>query len=141
MRSAMNASAAETPPPQYSAIGRAASRPAAVSSPRTSAASRNHGKADGRIEVWVGIDWLPTVDMAFLRDARSLADELGTGVHTHLSESISEVEGSLERFGMRPAHAYNQAGLLGPDVVAARSVCLDDSEIRLLAETGAHVSH
>ena len=101
----------------------------------------NHGKAGGRIEVWVGIDWLPTVDMAFLRDARSLADELGTGVHIHLGESMSEVEDSLERFGMRPAHVYNQAGLLGPDVVAAHSVCLDDSEIRLLAETGAHVSH
>lgn len=40
-----------------------------------------------------------------------------------------------------PAHAYNQAGLLGPDVVAACSVCLEDSEIRLLAETGAHLSH
>jgi 5-methylthioadenosine/S-adenosylhomocysteine deaminase len=79
--------------------------------------------------------------MAFLRDARSLADELGTGVHIHLGESMSEVEDSLERFGMRPAHVYDQAGLLGPDVVAAHSVCLDDSEIRLLAETGAHVSH
>jgi 5-methylthioadenosine/S-adenosylhomocysteine deaminase len=101
----------------------------------------NHGKSGGRIEVWVGIDWLPTVDMAFLRDARSLADELRTGVHIHLGESMSEVGDSLERFGMRPAHVYHQAGLLGPDVVAAHSVCLDDSEIRLLAETGAHVSH
>jgi 5-methylthioadenosine/S-adenosylhomocysteine deaminase len=101
----------------------------------------NHGKAGGRIEVWVGIDWLPTVDMAFLRDARSLADELGTGVHIHLNESMSEVEDSLERFGARPAHVYHQAGLLGPDVVAAHSVCLDDSEISLLAETGTHVSH
>jgi 5-methylthioadenosine/S-adenosylhomocysteine deaminase len=106
-----------------------------------SAYAASHGKAEGRIEVWVGIDWLPTVDLAFLRDARSLADELGTGVHIHLNESMSEVEDSLERFGTRPAHVYHQAGLLGPDVVAAHSVCLDDSEIRLLAETGAHVSH
>jgi 5-methylthioadenosine/S-adenosylhomocysteine deaminase len=101
----------------------------------------NHGRAGGRIEVWVGIDWLPTVDLAFLRDARSLADELGTGVHIHLNESMSEVEDSLQRFGTRPAHVYHQAGLLGPDVVAAHSVCLDDGEISLLAETGAHVSH
>lgn len=101
----------------------------------------NHGKAGGRIEVWVGIDWLPTVDMPFLRDARSLADDLGTGVHIHLNESMSEVDDSLERFGMRPAHVYHQAGLLAPDVIAAHSVCLDDSEISLLAETGTHVSH
>jgi 5-methylthioadenosine/S-adenosylhomocysteine deaminase len=101
----------------------------------------NHGKASGRIEVWVGIDWLPTVDMAFLRDARSLADELGTGIHIHLNESMSEVEDSLTRFGKRPAHVYNEAGLLGPDVVAAHSVCLDDDEISLLAEARAHVSH
>ena len=101
----------------------------------------NHGKAGGRVEVWVGIDWLPTVDIAFLRDARSLADELGTGIHIHLNESMSEVEDSLTRFGKRPAHVYNGAGLLGPDVVAAHSVCLDDDEISLLAEAGAHVSH
>jgi 5-methylthioadenosine/S-adenosylhomocysteine deaminase len=101
----------------------------------------NHGKAGGRIEVWIGVDWLPTVDMAFLREARSLADELGTGIHIHLNESMSEVEDSLARFGARPAYVYGQAGLLGPDVVAAHSVCLDDDEIRLLAETGTHVSH
>jgi 5-methylthioadenosine/S-adenosylhomocysteine deaminase len=101
----------------------------------------HHGKAGGRIEVWVGIDWLPTVDLAFLRDARSLADELRTGVHIHLGESMSEVEDSLARFGKRPAHVYHEAGLLGPDVVAAHSVCLDDDEISLLAQAGAHVSH
>ena len=79
--------------------------------------------------------------MAFLRDARSLANELGTGIHIHLNESMSEVEDSLTRFGKRPAHVYNEAGLLGSDVVAAHSVCLDDDEISLLAEAGAHVSH
>ena len=37
-----------------------------------------------------------------LRDARALADDLGTGIHVHLNESLTEVENSKERFGRRP---------------------------------------
>ena len=82
--------------------------------------------------------WDPSAWLAQAYAERKLTE---MGVHIHLNESMSEVEDSLERFGIRPAHVYNQAGLLRPDVVAAHSVCLDDSEISLLAETGAHVSH
>ncbi|KAA9162673.1 amidohydrolase [Amycolatopsis acidicola] len=100
-----------------------------------------HGTAGGRVEVRIGIEWLPLASPEFLRDARALADELGTGIHVHLNESITEVEDSLERFGRRPTVLAHETGLLGPDVVAAHCVWLDDEEIRLLAETGTSVSH
>ena len=61
-----------------------------------------HGLGDGRIEVYVGIEWLPLASPELLRDARALADELGTGIHIHLNESLTEVENSKERFGRRP---------------------------------------
>src|SRR5262249_34272856 len=48
-----------------------------------------HGAADGRIEVRVGIEWLPLASEPLLRDARALADALGTGIHIHLNESLS----------------------------------------------------
>ena len=37
-----------------------------------------------------------------LKDARMLADDLDTGIHIHLNESLTEVENSKERFGRRP---------------------------------------
>jgi 5-methylthioadenosine/S-adenosylhomocysteine deaminase len=102
---------------------------------------RSDGAADGRIRVRMGIEWLPLASPELLRDTRALADELGTGIHIHLNESVSEVENSLERFGRRPTELAYELGLLGPDVVAAHCVHLSDDEIRMMAETGTHISH
>jgi 5-methylthioadenosine/S-adenosylhomocysteine deaminase len=100
-----------------------------------------HGLADGRIEVYVGIEWLPLASPELLRDARALADEVGTGIHIHLNESLTEVEDSKQRFGRRPTEVAYDAGLLGPDVVAAHCVWLSDAEIALMRETGSQISH
>ena len=51
------------------------------------------------------------------------------------------MEDSKARFGRRPTEVAYDAGLLGPDCVAAHCVWLNDREIGLLAETGTHVSH
>src|SRR6266571_2875842 len=100
-----------------------------------------HGLGGGRVEVYVGIEWLPLASPGLLRDARALADELGTGIHVHLNESLGEVENSRERFGRRPTEVAYDAGLLGPDCVAAHCVWLTDHEIGLMRETGTHISH
>jgi 5-methylthioadenosine/S-adenosylhomocysteine deaminase len=100
-----------------------------------------HGLGHGRIEVYVGIEWLPLASPELLRDARALADELGTGIHIHLNESLTEVENSKERFGRRPTEVAYDAGLLGADCVAAHCVWLSDTEIALMRETGTQISH
>lgn len=100
-----------------------------------------HGRAAGRIEVRVGIEWLPLASPQFLRDARALANELGIGIHIHLNESESEVADAMARFNRRPIELAYETGLLGPDVVAAHCVHLTPAEIGMLAETGTFVSH
>jgi 5-methylthioadenosine/S-adenosylhomocysteine deaminase len=100
-----------------------------------------HGLGDGRIEVYVGIEWLPLASPELLRDARALADELGTGIHIHLNESLTEVENAVERFGRRPTEVAYDAGLLGADCVAAHCVWLSDTEIALMRETRTQISH
>ena len=100
-----------------------------------------HGLADGRIQVRIGIEWLPLASPALLSEARALADELGTGIHIHLNESLTEVEDSKRRFGRRPTEVAYDAGLLGPDCVAAHCVWLSDTEIALMRETGTQISH
>ncbi len=100
-----------------------------------------NGSADGRIKVLVGIEWLPLASIELLRDARALANELGTGIHIHLNESLSEVEISKEMFGRRPTEVAYDTGILGPDCIAAHCVWLSDAEIALMRETRTHISH
>jgi 5-methylthioadenosine/S-adenosylhomocysteine deaminase len=100
-----------------------------------------HGSADGRIEVYVGIEWLPLASQELLRDARLLADDLGTGVHIHLNESLTEVENSKQRFGRRPTEVAYDAGILGRNCIAAHCVWLSDTEIALMRQTGTQISH
>jgi len=100
-----------------------------------------HGAANGRVQVLVGIEWLPLASEELLRDARVLADSLGTGIHIHLNESLSEVEISKKMFGRRPTEVAYDNGILGPDCIAAHCVWLSDTEIALMRETGTQISH
>lgn len=100
-----------------------------------------HGAGDGRIEVYLGFEWLPLGSPELMRDVRAVADDLGTGVHIHLNESLSEVQDSMKRFNRRPTELAYDVGLLGPDVIAAHCVWLNDTEIALMRETGTHISH
>ncbi|NGO66015.1 amidohydrolase [Rhizobium daejeonense] len=102
---------------------------------------RNHGKANGRVEVRVGIEWLPLASPDLLREARAMANDLKCGVHVHLNESKTEVDFCLEKFGRRPTELAYDTGLLGPDTIAAHCVWLSDREIEMMAETGTHISH
>jgi 5-methylthioadenosine/S-adenosylhomocysteine deaminase len=101
----------------------------------------NNGSANGRIQVLVGIEWLPLASEELLRDARALANELGTGIHIHLNESLSEVEISMKMFGRRPTEVAYDNGILGPDCIAAHCVWLSDKELALMRETGTQISH
>ena len=100
-----------------------------------------HGAANGRVKILVGIEWLPLASEELLRDARTLANELGTGIHIHLNESLSEVEISKEMFGRRPTEVAYDNGILGPDCIAAHCVWLSDRELALMRETGTQISH
>lgn len=101
----------------------------------------HHGRAGGRVSVWLGLEWLPLADGPLLADVGAAMRELGTGLHVHLCESGTEVQDSRSRFaGLRPVEVAHRAGLLGPRTVAAHCVHLSDGEVALLAETGTSVS-
>jgi 5-methylthioadenosine/S-adenosylhomocysteine deaminase len=95
----------------------------------------------GRVRAWVGLEHLLSCTEGCFAAARALAEESGTGLHTHSSETTWEVEQSLERWGRRPIELFHQRGILGPRTVIAHCVWLDDREIELLAQTGTAVAH
>jgi 5-methylthioadenosine/S-adenosylhomocysteine deaminase len=100
-----------------------------------------HGAANGRIEVYIGIEWLPLASEGLLKETRALADDLDTGIHIHLNESLTEVENSKERFGRRPTEVAYDCGILFDRCIAAHCVWLSDPEIALMRETGTQISH
>jgi 5-methylthioadenosine/S-adenosylhomocysteine deaminase len=97
--------------------------------------------ADGRVRTWVGLEHLFYCTPSAFRAAVALADEFDTGIHTHSSETVWEVEESLKRFGRRPIEEMFHRGVLSERTVVAHCVWLDDDEISRLAETGTAVAH
>jgi 5-methylthioadenosine/S-adenosylhomocysteine deaminase len=97
--------------------------------------------AEGRVRTWVGLEHLFYCTPAAFEAAIALMEEFDTGLHTHSSESIWEVQESLKRFGRRPIEVFFDRGVLTERTVVAHAVWLDDREIQLLAQTGTAVAH
>ncbi len=97
--------------------------------------------ADGRVRSWVGLEHIMYCSPDMFRQAAALADEFDTGLHTHSSESIWEVQECLRQFGRRPIEEFYNRGILGERTVIAHGVWLDDREVELLAQTGTSVTH
>jgi 5-methylthioadenosine/S-adenosylhomocysteine deaminase len=97
--------------------------------------------SDGRVRTWVGLEHLFYCSPEAFRRAADMAQEYETGIHTHSSESIWEVQESLKRFGRRPIEEFYNRGILGEHTVVAHCVWLDDREIELLAQTGTSAVH
>lgn len=97
--------------------------------------------ADGRVRTWVGLEHLMYCSEQCFADAVALAEEFDTGLHTHSSESLWEVQESLRRWGRRPIEVFHQRGVLSERTVVAHCVWLSDVEVELLATTGSSVAH
>jgi 5-methylthioadenosine/S-adenosylhomocysteine deaminase len=97
--------------------------------------------ADGRVRSWVGLEHLLYCTPAAFRAAMAMAEEFDTGLHTHSSETIWEVQESLKRFGRRPIEEFYNRGILSSRTVVAHCVWLDDREIQLLAQTESSAAH
>ena len=72
---------------------------------------------------------------------RVMADQLDLRVQMHLHETRTEVDNSLRQYGKRPIARLKELGLVNSSLLAVHAVHLNDSEIELLADTGAAVAH
>jgi 5-methylthioadenosine/S-adenosylhomocysteine deaminase len=76
-----------------------------------------------------------------LRACAELAAEFDVPLHTHLSETLLEVEDSRRAHGMPVIPWVKKQGLFGAKVLAAHCVHVDEGEIRALKGAGAGVAH
>ncbi|MEL6491173.1 MAG: 8-oxoguanine deaminase [Cyanobacteria bacterium J06621_3] len=83
-----------------------------------------------------------SVSQDLMRESAAMARSYpGVRLHTHLAENKSDVDYSLETFGMRPGDYAESVGWLGEDVWHAHCVQLSDNAIEKFAGTGTGVAH
>jgi 5-methylthioadenosine/S-adenosylhomocysteine deaminase len=101
-----------------------------------------HGGAEGRVQVWVGLEHLFYADAAGQARAIGMAKRHGTGFHTHCSEAEIEIAEFDRRYGCRPMVALDRLGFFEtPTCMIAHAVWLDEDEIALIAARGVSVAH
>ena len=82
------------------------------------------------------------VSKELMRESAALARSYpNVNLHTHVAETLDEIEYCSQRFGQRPAQYMEEVGWLGPDVWWAHAVHLNDAELAMLAETGTGIAH
>ena len=67
--------------------------------------------------------------------AKKLADQHHVGLTLHQSNDPPSINASLERFGRRPIEYLEDIGVLGPNVLLAHVIGLDDRELDAMART------
>jgi len=82
-----------------------------------------------------------TVSNDLIRRVRELANAYKAPATMHVSEGLSDVYHNMERYGKRTIERLNDVGLLGPDVVLAHCVNINQNELEILAKTRANVAH
>lgn len=101
-----------------------------------------HGKADGRINCFLGPHAPYTCPPDYLKRVIELSDKLGVGIHIHLSETLTEVANIEKQYGLRPVQLMESIGLFeNRHVVAAHCVALSEKDIEILAKHQVGIAH
>ncbi len=100
--------------------------------------SRN---ASSRIQYVIGAHSVYTVSERTLKYCAEFAEKHGLILHIHVSESEQEVQDCLKLHHMRPVEYLDKIGFLGPNVIAAHCIWLNDKERSILKTTQTTIAH
>jgi 5-methylthioadenosine/S-adenosylhomocysteine deaminase len=95
---------------------------------------RWQGAAGGRIVTWLGPHAPYTTGPDFLRLSAKKAQELGVGIHIHVSETLEQVQLSLKEYGMTPVKLLKETGVLDVPTILAHCLFPTDEDIQMLAK-------
>jgi 5-methylthioadenosine/S-adenosylhomocysteine deaminase len=82
-----------------------------------------------------------TCSQKTLQDAAALARKYHAPILIHVAEIKKELDDSRAKNGTTPVQYLNRLGFLGPDVLAAHCVWVDETDRKLLAEKGVGCVH
>ena len=82
-----------------------------------------------------------TVSDPLIRKVKQLSQKHRVPITIHASEGMVDLHHNMENYGKRTVERLRDVGLLGPEVVLAHCVNLDENEIDLVAQTRTGVAH
>ncbi len=94
------------------------------------------GGLDGRVRAWAMPFAADYCTPELLRAAKDIADRANTGLTLHQGNAPATVNAFLSRYGKRPVEYLEEIGVLGPNVLLAHVIGLDEAEVDCLARTG-----
>lgn len=94
----------------------------------------------GLVEGWVTLVGHDLMSDELVAAASDLARTSGTHMTFHLSPHDGDAAAYLSRTGRRPAVHLHELGVLGPHVLVAHGVHLDDDEVDAIVATGAAIA-
>lgn len=99
----------------------------------------HNNSADGRVRVWVNIEGKEPCSPELHAGSRALAEKLGVGTTYHIASSIEEAQVCKEKYGVWPVGRLKEIDALGPNLVLAHVVAIQDEEIGYLASAETKV--
>ncbi|KUJ84457.1 N-ethylammeline chlorohydrolase [Microbulbifer flavimaris] len=104
-------------------------------------ALRDDYRAHERIDVVFAPHAPYTVGDETLEKIAVYAAEAQIPVQMHLHETAAEVERAVDEHGERPTERLYRLGLLSPQTLCVHMTAVEDRDVALLRESGAHVAH
>lgn len=98
-----------------------------------------HYHGVGNIKVGYSLRTLLSVSETLIQKAYEHAHERNTILQAHMNEYLKEVEGVIQKFGMRPYEYLEACGVLDDHFLGAHSLIVDDHEIELIKEANSRI--
>jgi putative selenium metabolism protein SsnA len=104
-------------------------------------AQERQREGDDRLAATFGLHASLTLSDETLNECVKAAQQLDVGFHLHVAEDKADVRESLRISGLRVVERLKEAGVLGPQTIAAHCVHVDRLEVELLLDSGTNVVH
>jgi len=91
-------------------------------------------QGDGLIHAAVAPHSIYTCSQKTLEDAAALARKYGAPILIHVAEMKKELDNSRAQNGTTPVQYLDKLGILGPDIVAAHCIFVDETDRKILAQ-------
>ncbi|QRN85584.1 amidohydrolase [Clostridia bacterium] len=104
-------------------------------------AAAYHNTENERLKIWLAPAAVWSNSAASLNMTRDLANEIGTGITIHISETPFDRAASEELHGLPDIDVMEKMGIMGPNFLMVHCVYLTDRDIRMSKIFDAKISH
>jgi cytosine/adenosine deaminase-related metal-dependent hydrolase len=100
-----------------------------------------YNKPSELLSAWSTLVGHTTCSDPLWREAKALSDQHKVGMSFHMSPAQTDPDGFIAEFGQRPIVHLAEIGVLDENCALTHMVRVNDTEIDLLAQSGANVAH